>query len=86
LQLACRTTTRDRNGGVFQLSSLCHVTEEKISLFQCVLGRFLHIVCTVCQEKLWLPPPCQCSTSGWMELWAAWPSGRCPCSWQGGWN
>ena len=23
---------------------------------------------------------------GWMELWATWSSGRCPCSWQGGWN
>jgi len=22
----------------------------------------------------------------WMELWATWSSGRCPCSWQGGWN
>ena len=21
-----------------------------------------------------------------MELWATWSSGRCPCSWQGGWN
>ena len=21
-----------------------------------------------------------------MELWATWCSGRCPCSWQGGWN
>ena len=21
-----------------------------------------------------------------MELWAIWSSGRCPCSWQGGWN
>jgi len=21
-----------------------------------------------------------------MELWAAWSSGRCPCSWWGGWN
>jgi len=23
---------------------------------------------------------------GWMELWATWSSGRCPCSWQRGWN
>jgi len=21
-----------------------------------------------------------------MELWATWSSGRCPCSWHGGWN
>ena len=37
-------------------------------------------------RKLWLPPPWQCSRPGWMGLWAAWSSGRCPCSWQGGWN
>jgi len=28
----------------------------------------------------------KCSRPGWMELWAAWSGGRCPCSWQGGWN
>jgi len=27
-----------------------------------------------------------CSRPDWMELWATWSSGRCPCSWQGGWN
>jgi len=21
-----------------------------------------------------------------MELWAIWSSGRCPCSWHGGWT
>ena len=26
------------------------------------------------------------SRPGWMELWATWSSGSCPCSWQGGWN
>ena len=29
-------------------------------------------------------PPWQCSRPGWMELWATWSGGRCPCSWQGG--
>ena len=24
------------------------------------------------------------SRPGWVELWATWSSGRCPCSWQGG--
>ena len=37
-------------------------------------------------EKLWMPPPWKCSGPGWMELWATWSSGRCPCSWQRGWN
>ena len=32
-------------------------------------------------HKLW-----RSSRPGWMELWATWSSGRCPCSWQGGWN
>ena len=41
---------------------------------------------TGCPEKLWLPPPWQCSRPGWMELWATWSGGRCPFSWQGGWN
>ena len=31
-------------------------------------------------------PPWQCSRPGWMELWATWSHGRCPCAWQGGWN
>ena len=39
-----------------------------------------------CPEKLWLPPPWQCSRPGWMELWATRAGGRCPCWWQGGWN
>jgi len=25
------------------------------------------------------------SRPGWTGLWATWPSGRCPCSLQGGW-
>ena len=33
-----------------------------------------------------MPPPWQCSRWGWMELWATWSSGRCLCSWQGGWK
>ena len=33
-----------------------------------------------------MPLPWQCSRPGWMELWATWSSGRCPCSWQGCWN
>jgi len=33
-----------------------------------------------------LPPPWKCSRPGWMEVWATWSSGGCPCSWQGGWN
>jgi len=37
-------------------------------------------------EKLWLPPPWQCSRPGWMGLWAAWSGGRCPCLWQWGWS
>jgi len=41
---------------------------------------------TGCPEKLWMSPPWKCSTPGWMELWATWSSGRCPWSWQGGWN
>ena len=41
---------------------------------------------TGCQENLWLTPPWQCSRPGWMGLWAAWSSRRCPCSLQGGWN
>jgi len=41
---------------------------------------------TGCPEKLWMPPPWKCSSPGWMELWAAWSSGRCPRSWQRGWN
>jgi len=28
----------------------------------------------------------KCSRPGWMELWATWSSGICPCSWQGDWN
>ena len=41
---------------------------------------------TGCPEKLWMPPPWQRSRPGWMELWETWSSGRCPCSWQRGWN
>ena len=41
---------------------------------------------TGCPEKLWLPPPWNCSRPGWMELWATWSGGRCPCSWQEGWK
>ena len=41
---------------------------------------------TGCPEKLWLPPPWQCSRPGWMGLWATLSSGRCPWSWQGWWN
>jgi len=41
---------------------------------------------TGCPEKLWMPPPWKCSRPGWMELWATWSSGRCPCWWQWGWN
>ena len=41
---------------------------------------------TGCPEKLWLPPPWQCSRTGWMGLGAVWCSGGCPCWWQGGWN
>jgi len=37
-------------------------------------------------EKLWMPPPWKSWRPAWMELWATWCSGRCPCSWQGGWN
>ena len=33
-----------------------------------------------------MPPPWQCSRPGWMELWTPWSGGRCPCSWQWGWN
>ena len=40
---------------------------------------------TDCPEKLWLPPPWQCSRPGWTGLWATWSGGRCPCPWQGGW-
>ena len=36
-------------------------------------------------KKLWLPPPWKCPRPGWMELWATWSGGRCPCPWQGGW-
>jgi len=31
-------------------------------------------------------PPLKCSRPGWMGLRATWSSGKCPCSWQGGWN
>jgi len=24
----------------------------------------------------------KCSRPGWMGLWAAWSSGRCPCPWR----
>jgi len=41
---------------------------------------------TGCPEKLWLPPPWQCSRPGWSGLWAAWSGGRCPCPWQGAWD
>ena len=38
--------------------------------------------CTkTCRPKSW-----KCSRPVWMELCATWSSGRCPCSWQGGWN
>ena len=33
-----------------------------------------------------LPHPWKRSKPGWMELWAARSSGRCPCPWQEGWN
>lgn len=33
-------------------------------------------------EKLWMPYPWRCSRPGWKGPWAAWFSGRCPCSWQ----
>jgi len=26
------------------------------------------------------------SRPGWMELWAPWAGGSCPCWWQRGWN
>jgi len=42
--------------------------------------------CPGCPEKLWLSTPWQVSRPGWMELWAPWCGGRCPCWWQGGWN
>jgi len=41
---------------------------------------------TGCPEKLWIPHHWKCLQSGWMGLWAAWCSGRCPCPWQGGWT
>lgn len=28
----------------------------------------------------------ECSWPGWMVLGATWSSGKCSCSWQGGWN
>jgi len=36
--------------------------------------------CALAAQKgnRWMP--------GWMELWASWAGGRCPCRWQGGWN
>ena len=36
---------------------------------------------TRCPEKLWMPPPWQCSRPGWMGLWETWSSGRCLCPW-----
>ena len=33
-----------------------------------------------------VPPPWQCSRTGWMEFWATWSGGRHPCPWQEGWN
>ena len=30
-----------------------------------------------------MPLPWQCSRPGWMELWATWAGGRCPCSCRG---
>jgi len=41
---------------------------------------------TGCPEKLWLPPPWQCSRPRWTGLWATWAGGRGLCPWQGGWN
>ena len=41
---------------------------------------------TGCPEKLWLPPPWQCSRPGWTGLWPTWSGGKCPCPWQGGCN
>jgi len=39
-----------------------------------------------CPEKLWLPLPGSVQGQvGWRWI-TAWSSGRCPCSWQGGWN
>ena len=37
-----------------------------------------------CPEKLWLPPPWQCSRPGWTGLWAPCSGRRGPCPWQGG--
>jgi len=34
--------------------------------------------------KLWMPHRWKRSRPGWMALWAAWSSDRCPCPWQGG--
>lgn len=33
-----------------------------------------------------MPLPWQCSIPGWVGLWAAWFSEKCPCSWQDGCN
>lgn len=35
-------------------------------------------------EKLWIPPPWKSSRPGWIELWASWANGMCPCPWQAG--
>jgi len=39
---------------------------------------FNHTV-TACNCYSMLIPPWKCSRPGWMGLWAAWSSGRCPC-------
>lgn len=31
----------------------------------------------ICPENFW-----KCSGPGWMDFWATWSSGRCPCQWQ----
>jgi len=36
-------------------------------------------------EKLWMPHLWKGSKLGCTGLWASWPSGRCPCPWQGAW-
>ena len=41
---------------------------------------------TGCPVRLWMTLPWKRSRPGWMELWATWSSGRCPCPIAGGWN